>query len=86
MSLSPKIKIGQRVIGDGYAVFVIAEAGANHNGDLGVAKALVTAAAEAGADCVKFQTFTAEEFCAPAKVDRIGDHQSSKGGMPCAFR
>ena len=38
---------------------VIAEAGVNHNGDLYLAKKLVDAAAEAGADVVKFQTFQA---------------------------
>ena len=39
---------------------VIAEAGVNHNGDLALAKALIDAAADAGADLVKFQTFSAE--------------------------
>jgi N,N'-diacetyllegionaminate synthase len=41
-------------------VFIIAEAGVNHNGDLQLAKQLVDVAAEAGADAVKFQTFKAE--------------------------
>lgn len=41
-------------------VFVIAEAGVNHNGSLGIAKDLVDLAAEAGADAVKFQTFSAD--------------------------
>lgn len=40
--------------------FVIAEAGVNHNGDLALACRLIDAAAEAGADAVKFQTFTAD--------------------------
>jgi len=40
--------------------FLIAEAGVNHNGDLGLARALVDVAAAAGADAVKFQTFTAD--------------------------
>src|SRR6185503_4766790 len=40
--------------------FIVAEAGVNHNGDLSLARALVDAAAEAGADAVKFQTFTAD--------------------------
>jgi len=40
--------------------FIIAEAGVNHNGDIGLAKQLIDAAAEAGADLVKFQTFSAD--------------------------
>lgn len=43
-------------------VLVIAEAGVNHNGDLNLAKALVDAAADAGADFVKFQTFKADSL------------------------
>ena len=43
-------------------VSIIAEAGVNHNGSLALAKELVDAAAEAGADLVKFQTFSAERL------------------------
>ncbi len=42
--------------------FIIAEAGVNHNGSLECAKRLVDAAAEAGVDCVKFQTFKSENL------------------------
>lgn len=45
---------------DTFKVFIIAEAGVNHNGDLALAYKLVDAAVEAGADAVKFQTFKAE--------------------------
>ncbi len=53
-------EIENRTIGINYPCFIIAEAGVNHNGDLQMARDLIDAAAEAGADAVKFQTFTAE--------------------------
>lgn len=43
-------------------VFIIAEAGVNHNGSLDMAKKMVEVAAEAGADAVKFQTFQADKL------------------------
>jgi sialic acid synthase SpsE len=43
-------------------VFIIAEAGINHNGDLALAKQMVDAAKEAGVDCIKFQTFNVDEL------------------------
>lgn len=52
-------------------VYIIAEAGVNHNGDMHLAKRLVDVAAEAGADAVKFQTFKAERLVSrtAAKAD-----------------
>jgi N,N'-diacetyllegionaminate synthase len=43
-------------------VFIIAEAGVNHNGDVNIAKRMIEAASDAGADAVKFQTFKAERI------------------------
>ena len=48
----------ERCIGDGQPVYIIAEMSANHAGDLERAKEIIYAAKEAGADCVKIQTYT----------------------------
>jgi len=52
--------IGHHRIAVDAPVFVIAEIGVNHNGDVALAKDMIVAAQRAGADCVKFQTFKAE--------------------------
>lgn len=56
------IQVANKLIGPGQPVFVIAEAGVNHNGDLKMARALIDVAIEAGADAVKFQTFSADRL------------------------
>lgn len=56
------LKFGAREIGEGAPCYVIAEAGVNHNGDIDLAFRLIDAAAEAGADAVKFQTFQVREI------------------------
>lgn len=53
--MSTTIRIGNRSLGEGHPVFVIAEAGINHNGSLDTARRLIDAAANAGCDAVKFQ-------------------------------
>lgn len=62
------VMIGDRPVGAGAPVYVIAEAGSNHDRDLDQAKRLIDVAAEAGADAVKFQTFTAEKIVAETKT------------------
>lgn len=60
------IKIGDKSVGAGAPVFVIAEAGVNHNGDVQTAKQLIEVAIDAGADAVKFQSFKAESLVTSA--------------------
>jgi N,N'-diacetyllegionaminate synthase len=56
------IGVNGRIIGPDSPCFIIAEAGVNHNGDPALAKKLVDAAARAGADAVKFQTFKTDKL------------------------
>ncbi len=56
--------IGDRMVGEGQPVYVIAEIGINHNGSLELAKKLIDGAALAGCDAVKFQKRT-PELCVP---------------------
>jgi N-acetylneuraminate synthase len=58
-------QIGKRLIGPGKPCFIIAEAGVNHNGDMQMAHRLIDAAARAGADAIKFQSFVTEELITP---------------------
>jgi N,N'-diacetyllegionaminate synthase len=55
------------------SVFIIAEAGVNHNGSLDLAKKLIDVAADAGADAVKFQTFRADKLV--SKTAQKADYQ-----------
>ncbi|MDX4026205.1 N-acetylneuraminate synthase family protein [Aliarcobacter skirrowii] len=56
------IKIEDRIISNDSPTFIVAEVGANHNGDLELAKKSIDAAVECGVDAVKFQTYTTEEL------------------------
>lgn len=56
------IKIGNKFIGDKQRVYVVAEIGINHNGDMQLAKEMISAAKLSGADAVKFQNYFVEDF------------------------
>jgi len=58
------VRIGNRLVGEGEPVFVIAEIGINHNGSIDLAKKMVDGAARAGCDAVKLQKRT-PEVCTP---------------------
>src|SRR5258708_8037711 len=65
------VKIGNRPIGDDQPCFIVAEIGINHNGDIDLAKRLISVAVAAGCDAVKFQkrtvavVYTPEELAKP---------------------
>ena len=66
-----EVRVGKKLLGDGHPCYVVAEIGINHNGDIDLAKRLISVAVGAGCDAVKFQkrtvdiVYTAEELSKP---------------------
>ncbi|MFN2282234.1 MAG: N-acetylneuraminate synthase family protein, partial [Anaerolineales bacterium] len=69
--MTREVKLGNRLVGDGHPVYITAEIGINHNGDINIAKELIDAAVEAGCDAVKFQKRTPELCVPPEQRDKI---------------
>src|SRR5512139_3248978 len=65
----PVIKIGDRLVGDGQPIYIIAEIGVNHNGFLDLALKLIDVAVDAGADAVKFQKRNLDKLYAKKYLD-----------------
>lgn len=79
LDFNKNIRIGNRMIGSDYPTYFIAEIGGNFDGSLDKAKRLIDAAKKAGADCAKFQTFTAETIVSEggfSKMELHGVHGS----------
>jgi N-acetylneuraminate synthase len=68
-----EIKIRNRMVGDGYPTYIIAEIGINHNGSVEIAKQMIDAAVHAGVDAVKFQKRTPEISTPPDQQKQMRD-------------
>jgi len=68
--MTNKVSVGKKTIGVGEPVYIIAEIGINHNGDIQIAKQLMDVAVETGCDAVKFQKRT-PEICVPEEQKSI---------------
>jgi len=67
--MSPRIQIGDRLIGEGLSTYVIAELSANHNQDFTQAVRIIEAAKLAGADAIKLQTYTPDTITIPSSQE-----------------
>ncbi len=64
------VKIGDRLVGPGNPIYIVAEIGINHNGDINLAKKLIDAALDAGCSAVKFQKRTVDVVYTPEDLAR----------------
>ncbi|GGE10764.1 N-acetylneuraminate synthase family protein [Psychroflexus salis] len=73
-----KITLGSKEVANYQTPYVIAEIGANHNGDMELAKKMILSAKEAGADCVKFQSWTPTSLVSKEEYERNQTYNDSK--------
>jgi sialic acid synthase SpsE len=76
MEADRTLRIDDKVIGEDYPTYFIADIAANHDGDLNRAKALIHLAAQAGADAAKFQHFKAQTIVSDAGFKDLSGQQS----------
>lgn len=77
------ISINNRIVGEGYPCYVIAEAGVNHNGNIELAKRLIDVAANAKADAVKFQKRTINDILIQ---DVLNQRYNSPNALGATYR
>ena len=74
LQFNKDIKIGNSMIGENHPTYFIAEIGGNFDGSMDKAKRLIDAAKDAGANCAKFQTFTAETIVSEGGFSKMQLH------------
>lgn len=71
--MNSTVKIAKKIIGDENPVFIIAEIGMNHNGDLDIAQKIIDVAIDSGCDAVKFQKRSVEHSIPLEQLNAIKD-------------
>lgn len=69
------LTIGGKTVGEKHPVYIIAEIGLNHQGDIKLAKKLIDAAGQAGSDCVKFQKRSLKDLYKKEILEKPGDQE-----------
>jgi sialic acid synthase SpsE len=72
------IKLGEKEVYNYSTPYIIAEIGANHNGDMDLAKKMILSAKETGADCVKFQSWTSSSLVSKEEYEKNQVYNDSK--------
>lgn len=75
-----EIQLGSKLVYNFSRTYIIAEIGANHNGDMALAKDMIDAAVNCGADAVKFQSWTPKSLIAKEEYDRNQSYNDGDGG------
>ncbi len=72
------VKLGNVAVGENEPPYIVAEVGSNHNGDMDLCRRLIDAAAEAGADAVKFQSWSESTLIANEEYERNPEYADKK--------
>lgn len=77
-----KLNIAGRLVGPGEPPYIVAEIGANHNGDMNLCRTMIDAARACGADAVKFQSWSKSSLISRAEYDRNTAYVSKERNQP----